>query len=63
MAKIIVDWDLCDGNGLCAVEAPAVFEMTDDDDLIVLQEDVAAAEESHARAAARACPKRAIVLG
>lgn len=62
MAKVIVDWDLCDGNGLCAVEAPAVFEMTDDDELIVLKEEVDGAEEGLVRAAARACPKRAIVL-
>jgi ferredoxin len=60
--KVTVDWALCDGNGVCAVEAPSHFEMDDDDELHVLREDVQPAEVAAVRSAARMCPKRAVSL-
>ncbi len=60
--KMVVDWSLCDGNGVCSVEAPAIFELNDDDELIVLQEDITPELESQAVAAVRVCPKRALRL-
>lgn len=60
---INVDWVRCEGNGVCSLEAPAVFEMTDDDELIVLDEDPGEDQRSAVEAAARACPKRAIAIG
>jgi ferredoxin len=60
--KVNVDWALCDGNGVCAVEAPAVFELNDDDELIVLQETVPASDQDAVRSAVRVCPKRALSL-
>jgi ferredoxin len=60
--RIEIDWALCDGNGVCAVEAPKVFDLDDDDDLLVLQESPAEELRGSVEAAARACPKRAITL-
>jgi ferredoxin len=60
--KIVVDWALCDGNGVCSVEAPDIFELNDDDELVVLREQVDGALETQAAAAVRVCPKRALRL-
>jgi ferredoxin len=61
--KLNVDWALCDGNGVCVVEAPAVFEMTDDDELVVLKEEVGPEDLEAVQTAIRVCPKRALALG
>lgn len=58
--KIAIDWNLCEGNGICAVEAPEVFELDDDDNLIVLVDEPADTQRERVDAAARSCPKRAI---
>jgi ferredoxin len=60
--KVTVDWDLCDGNGVCAIEAPSHFEMDDEDELHVLKEDVATEEVQNVESAVRVCPKRALAL-
>jgi ferredoxin len=60
--RILVDWDRCDGNGICAVEAPEVFHLDDDDELTLLQEHPAEDLRSTAVAAAASCPKRAITI-
>jgi ferredoxin len=62
MTKVIVDWALCDGNGVCAVEAPDVFEMTDDDELVVLKEELGPDDLDHVGSAVWVCPKRALSL-
>ena len=36
--RVVVDWDLCESNGLCMAAAPEVFELQDDDTLMILQE-------------------------
>jgi ferredoxin len=60
--KVVVNWKQCEGNGICAVEAPEVFELDDDDNLIVLLENPSEDLRAHVEAAARACPKRAITV-
>lgn len=60
--KIHVDWALCDGNGACALEAPTIFELGDDDELIVLQDEFGEELKDQAAAAVRVCPKRALRL-
>lgn len=60
--KIVVDFDQCDANGLCVNEAPDLFELTDDDMLIVKNENPAPEQREAAERAARACPKVAIEL-
>ena len=59
-AKVVVDWRLCDGHGACASEAPEVFELDDDDNLLLLREDIPAELLPKVEAAVRACPKRAL---
>lgn len=60
--KAIVDWDLCDGNGVCAVEAPEVFEMDDADELHVLKDQIDESDRAEVEMAIAVCPKRAISL-
>jgi ferredoxin len=60
--KVNVDRGLCDANGACAVEAPAVFELNDDDQLVVLNETVGQQDIDAVRSAIRVCPKRALSL-
>jgi ferredoxin len=60
--KVTVDWVLCEGNGVCAMEAPDHFEMDDDGELVVLKDTVSEAERGAVEAAVRACPKRALAL-
>ncbi|MEU9508377.1 ferredoxin [Micromonospora sp. NPDC048170] len=60
--RINVDFDRCDSNGLCALAAPTVFEVRDDDYLYVLQENPPQELWPEVTQAANACPKLAITL-
>ena len=60
--RVVVDWDLCESNGLCMAAAPEVFELQDDDTLMVLQETPDEALRSKVVDAVNACPKQAITL-
>jgi len=57
-----VDWDLCESNGLCQLAAPEVFQLQDDDTLLILQESPDEALRGKVENAVRDCPKRAIKL-
>ncbi|MFF2812692.1 ferredoxin [Streptomyces sp. NPDC058000] len=57
--RITVDYELCDGLGQCALVAPEVFELDDDEQLVVAP-DPAPELADKVVAAARACPVRAI---
>ena len=60
--RIVVDTDLCQGHGVCESEAPGVFEVGKDHQVVVL--DAAAAEDrrSELEAAVRFCPTHALSL-
>lgn len=61
--EIKVDFDVCEAHGECVVEAPEIFDLDDDDDVVkVLQ--AAPGEELREKAekAARACPVNAIAI-
>lgn len=60
--KVVVDMDLCDANGTCVDVCPEVFELTDDDDLIVLTDSPSEDLRDKVRKAVSACPKAAITL-
>ncbi|MGH3248733.1 MAG: ferredoxin [Trebonia sp.] len=60
--RVDVDWDLCESNGLCVLAAPEVFELQDDDTLLILQETPEEALIGKVGDAIRTCPKRAISL-
>jgi ferredoxin len=57
---VVVDWDLCESNALCVLAAPEVFELQDDDTLLVLQETPDESLHGKVAHAIRTCPKTAI---
>jgi ferredoxin len=60
--RIEVDWELCDGQGVCAELAPTLFEVTDDDQVRVLDENPPLSMATAVAAAVRGCPKTALRL-
>jgi len=62
MAKVSVDWDLCESNGICEGLAPDVFQLDDDDMLQI--EDPTVTDENRQRIerAVAGCPKSAISI-
>jgi ferredoxin len=60
--RIVVDWSLCDGNGLCAKAAPTLLTVDENDALHLLKENVGEAEMRQAQQAVKVCPKAALSL-
>jgi ferredoxin len=60
--RATVDDDRCDGNMICEWNAPAVFEVGDDDLSRVLVREIADDEREAVDRAVRLCPKQAIAL-
>ena len=60
--RVVVDWDLCESNGLCMTAAPEVFQLQDDDTLLILQETPDESLRAEVADAVRTCPKQAISL-
>ena len=60
--RVVVDWDLCESNGLCMAAAPEVFQLQDDDTLLILQETPDESLRAKVADAVRTCPKQAISL-
>lgn len=56
--RIHVDYDRCEGHGLCAEQAPQLFSLDDDAELTYHAEgsDVPADQQAQARAAIASCP-------
>ena len=60
--KIVVDRDLCEVNGSCALIAPNVFEIGDDDQMYIRIPQPTAAELDSVEDAVRRCPRGALAL-
>jgi Ferredoxin len=61
--RVTVDPYRCQGHTLCAMSAPDVFELTNDDGhAIVPDPDVPDGLRAAVRAAASTCPEQAIVV-
>ena len=65
--RIVVDRQLCQGHGVCALEAPEVFAVAESEDGSYSEVDVLVAEppeELRARveAAVRYCPNRVLAI-
>ena len=60
--RVVVDWDLCESNGLCMAAAPEVFQLQDDDTLLILQETPDESLRDKVAHAIHTCPKQAISL-
>jgi len=60
--KIVVDFGLCESNGICMGIIPEVFDLDDEDYLHVLSDDVTPENEQQIREAVRQCPRQAISI-
>ncbi|ROZ84813.1 ferredoxin [Gordonia sp. OPL2] len=60
--RIKADFDLCESNAVCVGMAPDVFDLDDDDYLVILAEEVPAEREEEMRQVVASCPKSALSL-
>lgn len=60
--RIKVDFDLCESNALCEAMAPEVFELDDDDYLVLKAEETTPDNVEDVKRAVAACPRAAITL-
>ena len=60
--KVIIDYDLCESNGVCMGIAPEVFEVRDDDNLYLLTDRPGPSQHDAVRLAAERCPRQAISI-
>jgi ferredoxin len=60
--RLVVNWPLCDGNGVCTVEVPELLDLDEDDNLVVKREHFDEALRAKVDAAVRVCPKHALAI-
>jgi ferredoxin len=60
--KIIVDYDLCEANARCMQVCPEIFEVDDDDNLILHAETFDESLKAKVEEAVRVCPRQAISI-
>ncbi|GAA2965579.1 ferredoxin [Streptomyces enissocaesilis] len=60
--KIVVNWDRCQGIGVCESVSPDRFEVDQDGQLVVKSETVSEGQEKEAREAVASCPNEALSL-
>lgn len=60
--RIKADFDLCESNGVCVGMAPDVFDLDDDDNLLVLVDEVPEGREEEMRQVVASCPKSALSI-
>ena len=62
MIRIVTDLDRCAGSAVCAGIAPAIFDVSEDGYVLVLEENLTDAALAAAHGAARNCPTGAITV-
>jgi len=63
LMRVLVDRELCEGNGRCVVVAPAVFALEDDADQVrLLIEQPGDELRAAIQAAVATCPRQALKL-
>jgi ferredoxin len=60
--KVVVDWDLCEANAVCMKVAPEIFELQEDDTLLIKIEEPGEALRPKLEEAVRRCPRQAISI-
>ena len=59
--EISVDRSLCEANALCVAFAPAVFELDDDEELVLSMPNPPESEVERVSQAVTACPRNALL--
>jgi ferredoxin len=63
MSRVVVDLDLCQGHGMCVVEAPSVFELAKGArQVAILTEQVDDEHLAAVKQAVKYCPNAALSL-
>ena len=60
--RIVVDTDLCQGHGVCENEAPGMFEVGKDHQVVVLEPVPPEGRRAELQAAVRFCPTHALTI-
>ncbi|KQR96370.1 ferredoxin [Williamsia sp. MIQD14] len=60
--RIKADFDLCESNAVCVGMAPDVFDLDDNDYLVILQEEVPEDRLDEMRQVVANCPKAALSI-
>jgi len=60
--RIKVDWDFCQGHGVCCEEAPEVFRLNDDGEMELVQEEPDDSLRPKVEKAVKFCPTRALAI-
>ena len=58
--RIVLDKERCSGHGLCAANAPDVYDVDDRGYCVLRSIEVAGARVAEARRGAKACPEQAL---
>ena len=61
--EVRVDRDLCEANGVCTGIAPDVFDLDDEDELVILQPEPPEEMRERIEQAVASCPKTALSFG
>ena len=62
MSRLRVDRDLCEGYANCVFQAPDVFDLGDDNIVVIQVQDISEAERERVAEAVASCPVAALVL-
>jgi len=62
MKKVVVDFGLCESNGVCVGIIPEVFHLDEQDFLHIKNDEVTPENEHDLREAVRQCPRQAISI-
>lgn len=60
--KILAEYDVCEGFANCTMNAPDLFDLDDNDVVVLLKDEVSDEEYAHANEAVRSCPVKALKL-
>ncbi|HEY0167795.1 MAG TPA: ferredoxin [Jatrophihabitans sp.] len=62
MTRLLVDWDRCEGHGLCVDAAPALLALDEEGELVLRTEGAVLGDDQPAVAAVQVCPVGALRL-
>jgi ferredoxin len=60
--RVVVDRDLCQGHGVCESEAPAVFSVSKQGDLTIVDQTPGEALRAQVEQAVKFCPTHALSI-